>query len=805
MTLPPERQLPSGRFMFAEVAGEPARDSMDAGGVTLRDYLVVARRHKWLVAAAGLMGLALAAFFVSREAPRYRAAASLQLTEERQRLTGGLDAAAAGSPAWGWGVDNILSQIQVLKSRGVLEQVVTDVGLQLQPLAPELTRAVLRPMHVPDVQRTDTLHMAFADDGVRIRSRTGTAAAAFGETVEVDGIHLAVLSRPNVGEAAVLVLPRRIVTERLMEGLQARQREKTTVVDLEFIDHDPVLAQQVVNSTAATFQAFSARAAQQQSRRRREFLEEQLGGTQILLEEAQLALSRFRERETVYSSREKLAAQQAELMQLEIRRGELDADRRMLASLLGTLQQEATSDRAPLQTLIASPALAGSPVVAQLTSQLMVYEATLDSLRSGPWASAESNPDVQRLQAQIATTERRLTDAVRSQLGTLTARIAALDDLRSRSTTALQLLPSVEAEEMRLAEQADGIRTIAEQLREELQRARIAEAVEAGPVEILDLAIVPDLPLGRGRLRKVIFGLMLGVLVGGTGAYMLENMNTSIRRREDLEEHLQVAGLAVVPQFAGDRLSRLRRFAGGVQRRALPGRSAARTNGAHLVTVGSHDAAGAEAYRTLRTNLLFSQAAHELRLIVVTSATPGEGKSTTAANLAVSFAQNGLDVLLIDCDLRRPRLHEFFGLERQPGLTELVLGRAKSGQVLCATRTEKLTVLPSGTLPPNPSEFLGSGRMREVLDEFKQRFEMVILDTPPLLAAADAAPLGAVSDGVVFVIRAGATDRKAAQFALRQLDNVGARVLGAVLNDPNAEAEQYGTYNYSSYYSPAPD
>jgi capsular exopolysaccharide synthesis family protein len=296
-------------------------------------------------------------------------------------------------------------------------------------------------------------------------------------------------------------------------------------------------------------------------------------------------------------------------------------------------------------------------------------------------------------------------------------------------------------------------------------------------------------------------GLILGLIVGVGLAVVVDGMNTSIRRRDDLEKMLNVPGLAVIPRFLpsetrGQRLSRV-----------LPGKSRNGTNGKRatqraqgLVTVHDARSSSAEAYRTLRTNLIFSQAVQTLRTLVVTSPAPSEGKTTTAANLAVSFAQQGMRVLLVDCDLRRSRIHKMFGVPREPGMTELILGQQDIDSVARETSVPGLYILPSGILPPNPSELLGGDRMRKTLASLSEAFDLIVIDTPPLLAASDAAILATITDGVVLVVRAGVTEVEAGQQAIAQLQSVGARVVGAVLNDPDSKLQQYGGY-YSYDYS----
>ena len=206
------------------------------------------------------------------------------------------------------------------------------------------------------------------------------------------------------------------------------------------------------------------------------------------------------------------------------------------------------------------------------------------------------------------------------------------------------------------------------------------------------------------------------------------------------------------------------------------------------------------AYRSLRTNLLFSRMGQELKTVVVTSTAAAEGKTTVASNLGTTFAQQGVRVLVVDADLRKSRLHQVFGHDRGPGLSDVLISRVTPGQAIRKTEVDGLYVLPAGLVPPNPSELLGSPRMARFVEQARQAFELVIFDSPPLMAAGDAAILGAQCDGVVLVVRAGKTDQDTARDAVRQLDNVRARVLGAVLNDPDATVPRYGGYYYYSYY-----
>ena len=205
----------------------------------------------------------------------------------------------------------------------------------------------------------------------------------------------------------------------------------------------------------------------------------------------------------------------------------------------------------------------------------------------------------------------------------------------------------------------------------------------------------------------------------------------------------------------------------------------------------------AEAFRAVRTNVLFSSAQDGSRSIVVTSTGPGEGKSMVAANLAVSLAQAGQRVLLIDADMRKPKSHEIFEMAQEPGLSNLLVGNAKASEAVHKSAVANLWLIPSGHIPPNPAELLGSQRFKDFLTSLKDHFDWVVIDSPPVMAVTDASLIAHKASGVVFVVGAEMTSRHAAKTAVDQLRQVHAHLIGAVLNRVDL---QRNSYYYSQYY-----
>jgi polysaccharide biosynthesis transport protein len=796
--LPAAGSLPPNQLIEAQLprvlptpdghAGAPIGELGD-----LKEVLAIIRRRKWLVLFIAGCASAVAGYFAYKKTPIYLAAASVRIADERHALSGGIADAPRDNIGSNYWVDPVLSQIQVLKSREVAAEAIKRQPFGTNVLTVGFPTSFLQVVHVDSVETSKSLPTNFGTTNFVMQDGEREIRAAYGQTVSLDGLSFRIISRPPHRNAKIVLRTTSDAIGVLLDGVEARPRKSTDVVDVTYRANDPVVAQQVVNTIISAYKDVNAATSQQQSVRRREFIQEQLKQTDSLFADATTALSTFRSREQVYGSDARVAAEQSGLMTLDVSREELTADKRTLQSLLDNLQNTSGPRSEKLDALLASPGVATNPVVTSLFQQLIELRTSRDSLSVGKWGAAHSHPDVQKLDTLISTTQAELLSAVRSNIDAVNARLTALNDLRSRNANQLQKLPSVQAVEARLLQRVETARKMADQLREEFQRARISEAVEVGQVEIVDFAMAPNFPIGRSSLFRVLTGLLIGLIVGGGAAVMLERLNTTVRRRDDIESLLRIPGLAVIPQIAS--MGKLGVLGRGLQ---LPGRRnrRERVKGETLVTLSDFGSISAEAFRTLRTNLIFSQSIQTLKTMVVTSPSPQDGKTTTSANLAVTFAQQGMRVLLIDCDMRKARLHNMFQVAREPGFSQLLARQAAVKDVIRETAVENLFLIPAGLLPANPSELVGSAIARATIESLAKEYDIVIIDTPPVHVAAEALILGSMANGVLMVLRAGYSERGAALEAIQRLNNVGAHVLGAVLNDPDHKVPEYGSYYY---------
>lgn len=729
--------------------GEPERPP---GTVNLGEVVGVLRRHARLVIGTMVLAVAVAGVAAHLKGPMYRAMAVIRLSDPRRALTGGVvqDPAATAD---GRSADPLVSQAELLTSRSVAGRVVDD--MPVLRLAGTIPLGAFEDVTVAAGAPADSFHATFGAESVTVRGDSIEQRAAYGSAVALGALRFTVRERPPKDEEGELwLLDREAAISRLIAALRVKRRLGTDIVDIAVSAPDPHLAQRVVNRTVDVFQAASAEAAQGQSRRRREFLEEQLKVSDSVLADARETLTAFYRR-AGYGAREGMVREQMGFAGLELDRQQLQAEQRNLQDLATGLRDAAASRRT-LRAALSTPEVAASPEVTQLSRQLFEYEASRDSLAS----RSTSHPDLPRINQLIAATEDKLQRAVQgalhSAITSLDGRIAAMTGVRARQ----QQMSASESEEARLSERVENARRVVDALRIEYQHARIAEAVTVGHVEVVDHAALPTRTAGLGLGQMLVLGLLVGLLLGGGGAFVADHTGRSIGRRVQVEQ-LGMGVLGVVPRVNG----------------------------------GKHPEEIVEAFRGIRLGLLNAYGSARPVTVAVTSPGPGDGKSFVSSNLALALAYAHHRTLLIDADLRRGVLHRVLTRSREPGLTDVLVGAVPLDTAMQQTAYGGLDFLASGSRRADAPELMASGRMTDLLATLRSRYAVIVIDTPPLGAGIDAMVLAGAAGTVLMVLRLGKTDRELAEAKLEVLRGLPPRVLGAVLNDVR-EGSEYQAYRY---------
>jgi tyrosine-protein kinase Etk/Wzc len=416
-------------------------------------------------------------------------------------------------------------------------------------------------------------------------------------------------------------------------------------------------------------------------------------------------------------------------------------------------------------------------------------------------------PEVKSIKDQIDVLTGRLRREAHSALGLARARKRDLDGKLSRFPRAEQTLMELQREV--------AVNTEAYQmLMRKHQEALIKEADKVQELSVVEESTAAVARHTPGRILRSLVGLIVGLLLGLVAAFLAETLDTSIGSIEDVEEYLGLPVIGVVPHIDPDstRHEILQRNPTLASDPNLEGLGA-------LVTQFAPQSPAAEAFRSLRTNIEFSRIGKAGRTFLFTSASPSEGKSTTVANLGVAMAQMGMKTLVWDCDLRSPSINRIFGVPREPGFThvalgmnrlddvlhrfsEVFLGRVDMQSMLTSAGLENLRILTAGALPPNPSELLASPLFTDFVVEVASRFDVILIDAPPILPVTDAVVLSTRVDGVVLVYQLGRIGRAVLKRAKTHLDNVHAAIRGIVLNDVKAEVSTYSPemqYIYHRY------
>ncbi|HSO31337.1 MAG TPA: polysaccharide biosynthesis tyrosine autokinase [Labilithrix sp.] len=329
-------------------------------------------------------------------------------------------------------------------------------------------------------------------------------------------------------------------------------------------------------------------------------------------------------------------------------------------------------------------------------------------------------------------------------------------------------------------------------LLEQLKEADLRRMMNTNNIRLVDGAVEPKEPIAPRVSVNVSIALLIGLVLGLGLAILREQLDNTLKTPEDVEQKLGVTFLGLLPEIAEEE-------GGDTPKRPRRARRLTTTLAPELLVHERPTSGIAEAARALRTNLMFMNPDHPYRRLLVTSAAPAEGKTTVAVSIAVSLAQGGQRVCIIDCDLRRPRLHRIFDRAGDIGLMNVILGEATIDEVAKPTIVPNLSCIPCGPIPPNSADVVSSEKFRRLLDEVSERFDRVVLDSPPIVAVTDSAIASTLVDGVVFVVRAFKTSVNLCRSGLRTLQDVDAPIAGAVLNAVNLNRHEYNYYHYYYY------
>ncbi len=728
--------------------------------IDLRDYLRIILKHRWTIITVFWVIVITVTIHSFTATPIYKATTRLIIEKENPNVVSFQEVMAVDAS----GTDYYQTQYKIIESRTVARAVIKSLHLdQIEEFVPQA--------------RDDFVSSLIRSVKETINAWIDSIASLFKTDAE--------LSPDTSGEYE----PDFELVSDFISRIGVEPIRNSRLVDVGFEAKDPVLSAKIVSALAQAYIDQNLETKLKAVQDAAKWLHGRIDEERAKVETAEQALLRYKEKHDIItdftSDVEQVTAQK--LAQLNTQVVEAEAKR-----------VEAETRYKQAQAVVDTPEMLGSiPEVLsnELIQQIKAMEIELYKRMSELSKKyGQKHPQMLAIESELKTLQKRRADQVgqvihslRNEYQVARARENSLKDALARQKKESLELNQKAIEYSVLQREAESAKQMYELLIKRFKETSLTEDMRTGNIRIVDRSEVPRAPIKPKKKLNILLAVILGLVTGTGLAFFFEYLDNTIKTPDDIKRHLNIPYLGAIPEFNTD------------QDEGPDGEINGKVNW-ELVTVHSPKSTASEAYRGIRTGILFSSAESEPQVVLVSSAGAEEGKTITTANLAVTMARAGSKVLIIDCDLRRPGLHKIFGIERELGVTNILVGNNAIKDALVQTEVDNLYVIPAGYIPPNPSEILGSKRMTELIETLRKDFKRIIIDSPPVTAVTDATLLGRLADGVILVVRANDKARELVISGLEKFKAVGAHLLGTVLNAVNVGKDSYYYYQYHYYY-----
>lgn len=781
------------------------RDGYAQEGFQLITYWRIIRKRFWLVIGIAVLLTTLTAIYMARKPDVFQATATIQVDSEQ--VNPDLVTSDRRLPLNNQDPSYFNTQLQLLTSESLLRRVVKELSLDSNK----------------EFQKAKTESSVSAWKGmlkaIGLASDNSKKTTSGVEEVSVSPSS-ALASSEEISEAMRLspyveVIKKSLIVEPVRESRGTIK--DTRLIEISFRHSDPELAAFVVNGISEVFAKQNQEKRTGTNSKTNEFLQKRIADLQSEIKNSEIQLVELTRKYGILKTDneqtiviDRLAGLNKDLLDAENERKNAEAEylsindspERLKSKVEEQMARYFTERENNIQLLVNR---AQEKIADLKRERAKLLEEYL-----------ETAPEVKEVDTQIATLQNEIKKAANTnqeELDSFRERTAKdiLNNLKTKYITAKAKEDSIRASYNTQYNEAQGQNQSAVSLRllqQEIESKKgflenliknqkendVSAAGTSNNISVAEIALPPDVPVSPRRLTTVVAMLFLSTLFGMGLALFMEYLDDTIRTTEEVESLLQLPALAAIPRIDSNPKRRL----------LLVGADGeGESNGtSELLIHNDSRSSMAEAYRQLRTSILLSTAGHAPKSLLITSSLPAEGKTTTAVNTAISLAQTGAKVLLIDADMRRPRLHSIFNISNAQGLSTILSSDLNESGVLDVVsydQASRLNLLPSGPVPPNPAELIGSEQMANMLKIFQNEFTHVVVDSPPIASFTDGVLIASMVDGVILVVHSGKSSRQVVRRSKQLLMDIGVKIFGVVLNNVNLNSQD-NYYYYQSYY-----
>jgi len=721
--------------------------------IDIRNYLQIMMKRRWTIISVFLIIFVSVFVYTMTATPIFQSTIRLVIEKENPNVVSIQEVMSVDAST----TDYYITQYKIIESRTIAREVIKRLNLEDSE---EFN---------PKPQKTFLSNIKQSIKGI-ITSFQNTILSMF-------------RTGPEPNKAVAEDSDARLVSA-FLGRINVSPIRNSRLVDLNFTAKDPKLAAHAVNTLAEVYIEKKLETKLRAVKDAVVWLHERVDDERKKVEFAERKLLKYKEQMGIFtdfsSDVEKITAQKLAKLNAQV----IDSEAHRVEA--ETRYKQALALKKNPDMLDSIPEVLSNDLIREIKQMEVNLYKRISELSK---KYGKNHPKMIAVQSEIDSLNRRKSKEIQRVINSLRNEYQVA---LAKEKTLLKALSKQKEESMELNQksiqygvlqrEAESARHMYELLIKRFKETSLTEDMKTGNVRVVDPAEVPKSPiLPRTRLNfflGIVFGLFMGIAV----AFTFEFLDNTLKNPEDIRNYLDVPYLGPVPTFDLEREE---------------------VDRPELITEYSPKSTASESYRGIRTSLLFSSADKVPKVILITSAGPSEGKTLTSTNLAITMAQAGSRVVIVDCDMRKPKVHKMFNLSRDKGMSSVLVSNdleSKLDEVVIHADIPNLDVIPCGPIPPNPSEIIGSQKMKRIMELLQEKYDRIIVDSPPITAVTDSTVLAKFVDGVMLVVHAGVTPRQVVKTGLEQLQGVEANILGAVLNDVDTGKESYYYYQYYYYY-----